>query len=77
METITCRNQAFLYKKNVLGLQFHLEVTADTLRNMLDNCRGEITPGQYVQEEEVILKDNGKVLENHKWLSCILERIGN
>ena len=50
-----CRNQAFQVGDRAVGLQFHLETTPDTARALVDHCRGEMTPGPYVQAAEEIL----------------------
>ncbi len=50
-----CENQAFQIGPNVLGLQFHLEMTPDGARALVDNCRGELVPEAYVQTEEELL----------------------
>jgi len=49
-----CVNQAFLYKEKVLGLQFHIEVTEDSLAEMLDNGLDELRDGKYIQSENYI-----------------------
>jgi GMP synthase-like glutamine amidotransferase len=50
-----CANQAFQLKGNVIGLQFHLEMTPDAARSILEHCRGELTSGPYVQTERELL----------------------
>jgi GMP synthase-like glutamine amidotransferase len=50
-----CANQAFQLKRRVIGLQFHLEATLDSARSILEHCRGELTPGPYVQTEQELL----------------------
>jgi GMP synthase-like glutamine amidotransferase len=47
-----CENQAFQLKRNVIGLQFHLETTPDSALAILENCRSELVPGPYVQTEQ-------------------------
>jgi GMP synthase-like glutamine amidotransferase len=49
-----CENQAFQLKDNVIGLQFHLEMTADAARALLENCRSDLIPGPYVQTEQAL-----------------------
>lgn len=49
-----CLNQAFLYNEKVLGLQFHLEVTTDSLEEMLINGAEELTEGKYIQSAQHI-----------------------
>ena len=48
-------NQAFQLGKRVIGLQFHLETTPDSARDIVENCRGELRPAEYVQPEADIL----------------------
>jgi len=47
-----CGNQAFIYKDNVLGIQFHLETTEESLLALCKNCADEITAGSFVQTPE-------------------------
>ncbi len=54
-ETNVCRNQAFQIGKNVIGLQFHLEMTKESVQEIVANCRDELVPGEYIQIEENIL----------------------
>ena len=50
--TSECKNQAFqLAGKKVIGLQFHLETTPESLAAIIDNCRGEIKESSTVMSE--------------------------
>lgn len=44
-----CDHQAFLYGRRVLGLQFHLEYTQDSIEKMLAHCANELTDGPFIQ----------------------------
>ena len=46
-----CANQAFQYRRHVMALQFHLEMTPDGARALVERCRHELVPGPYVQTE--------------------------
>lgn len=50
-----CENQAFQLGRSVIGLQFHLETTAETAREIVAHCRAELLPARYVQPETTIL----------------------
>ncbi len=50
-----CKNQAFQIGTSVIGLQFHLESTPETIREIVTNCHDELTPSQYVQTKDAIL----------------------
>nr|WP_292791574.1 hypothetical protein [Nostoc sp. NMS7] len=43
-----CKNQAFIYGDRVLGLQFHLESTQDSVRQIIENCASELVTGKYI-----------------------------
>jgi GMP synthase (glutamine-hydrolysing) len=44
-----CRNQAFVYKERVIGVQFHLETTAAGIEALVKNCADEIVEGPFIQ----------------------------
>lgn len=50
-----CENQAFQLGRSVIGLQFHLETTPDSAREIVSHCRAELSPSTYVQSETTIL----------------------
>jgi GMP synthase-like glutamine amidotransferase len=50
-----CENQAFLYHGRVLALQFHLEVTAASVRQMVQHGDNEMVPDKYVQSAADVL----------------------
>jgi len=50
-----CENQAFQLGNSVIGLQFHLETTPESARELISHCREELVPSGYVQTEEEIL----------------------
>ncbi|HEX5421610.1 MAG TPA: type 1 glutamine amidotransferase, partial [Gammaproteobacteria bacterium] len=54
-ESDACENQAFQLGRRVLGLQFHLETTPESAREMVSHCRAELEPSRYVQSEAAIL----------------------
>ncbi|HRZ87734.1 MAG TPA: type 1 glutamine amidotransferase [bacterium] len=53
--SVACENQAFQLGRSVIGLQFHLETTPETARELAAHCREELTPARYVQTERAIL----------------------
>ena len=50
-----CLNQAFIYNHKVIGLQFHFEVTENSLHQMITFCGEELVIDRYVQSAETIL----------------------
>ncbi|WP_166267772.1 type 1 glutamine amidotransferase [Marinobacter caseinilyticus] len=50
-----CEHQAFQLGKSVIGLQFHLEVTAESLAEMIAQDGDELVPSATVQDGATIL----------------------
>ncbi|HAR63536.1 MAG TPA: amidotransferase [Candidatus Margulisbacteria bacterium] len=55
-----CVNQAFIYQNRVLGLQFHLEASSQSLHNLIENCREELVTSSYIQPEASIVSEENK-----------------
>lgn len=70
-----CENQAFLYRQNVLGLQFHFEVTLKSLEEMLKHGKSELVEDRYVQSAKAILSGKSWIEENNKKMFSILDRL--
>lgn len=73
-----CHNQAFLYNNKVLGLQFHLEVTYDSLGEMIRNGVDELTDDKYIQStQEIKDKSYDSLLQCNNLLEHILDRLSS
>ncbi|AKB75440.1 Glutamine amidotransferase class-I [Methanosarcina lacustris Z-7289] len=70
-ESEACKNQGFIYKNRVIGLQFHLEMSNQTIRNVIENCRDELVKGKYIQTENEML-DRADLLKESGQLMCRL-----
>lgn len=75
-ESEVCKHQAFLYQEKVLGLQFHFEVTPETLLGMVENGENELIESNTVQSAKVIMTEtkhfesnNNKMFQLLDWLS--------
>jgi len=51
-------NQGFIFNKKAIALQFHLEVTPESVAGMVDKCRSQLVPGEYIQTEKEILRES-------------------
>lgn len=69
-----CENQAFVYKNNVVGLQFHLETTPQNVQEWLDNS-DELVPEKTVQTAHEILSREELFRHNNQTLHHILDRL--
>lgn len=68
-----CLNQAFLYRGKVLALQFHFEVTQNSLQEMISFCGSELQPGRFVQSEKEIFTGTHLIAENNKRMIRLLD----
>lgn len=59
--TPATRNQAFLIGHNVMGLQYHFEVTPESLGEMVKHGRNELIPATYVQDADTITREQGYI----------------
>jgi GMP synthase-like glutamine amidotransferase len=68
-----CLNQAFQYGRRVVGLQFHLEMTPQAVREIVDGGRDELVPGRSVQPEAGILSaPSERYAENNRLMADLL-----
>ncbi len=68
-----CVNQAFLYNPKVIGLQFHFEVTEESLRQMIVFCGNELEPDRYIQSADTILSKAQFIGEVNKRMFHLLD----
>ena len=65
-------NQGFLYSEKVLGLQFHFEVTADSLKDMVSNGLNELVENQFIHSASEILAQSLYIDSNNMNMFKIL-----
>jgi GMP synthase (glutamine-hydrolysing) len=70
-----CVNQAFIYNKKTLALQFHFETTPQSLQEIMANCGNEIQPANFIQSREDILANQHHMAINHQLLEKLLDQL--
>lgn len=74
-ESDACPHQAFVYEGLALGLQFHLEYSGDSIRNMLTHCAHELTGGPFIQDRDRILAGCNHVERTKELLFGLLDSL--
>lgn len=66
-------NQAFVFRKNVIGLQFHLEVADDNIRRLIRHSQDELVAGPFIQTEKELLGKQEIIDKNRRLLFQFLD----
>ena len=70
-----CENQGFILNKNVYALQFHWEVTVESVQQMIEFCGDDIGEGKFVQPAKTLLDKPENFMEVNKLLEQLLDHI--
>ena len=69
-----CSHQAFIYGDRVIGLQFHMELTRESLEDMLKYGAGTIgAGGPFIQSEEKIRRHIDLLAQNNETMYRLLD----
>jgi GMP synthase-like glutamine amidotransferase len=71
----TTVNQAFAVGQRVLGLQFHMEATEDSVRMLVKAAAREIGCGTFEQQPEIILANLSQCARLRPLLETVLDRL--
>ncbi|MCF8412731.1 MAG: hypothetical protein K9G44_04885, partial [Melioribacteraceae bacterium] len=69
-----CENQAFLYGNNILGLQFHLEMTEQGIKELAGHSKSEIEGGKYIQTFDTIVDNLNQTQSCHNLMEGLLTK---
>jgi GMP synthase (glutamine-hydrolysing) len=67
-----CRHQAFFYPPGLLGLQFHLESTTESIDQLIAHCGHELVPGPYIQSAADIRGQSERIGPSNDRMRAIL-----
>jgi GMP synthase-like glutamine amidotransferase len=70
-----CVNQAFLYGKNALALQFHLEVTSTSVQAMVQHGAHELVHEPFIQTSMELLGNTLHLSGNNRIMSLLLDKM--
>ncbi len=75
VESYACENQAFEYNGRVIGLQFHLESTEESINRLVTNCADEIIQGEFIQNPVEMLCQYSHLEKLNKLMTAFLNCI--
>lgn len=74
-ESEACKNQGFIYENRVIGLQFHVEMSDQTIRNVIEDCRDELVEGKYIQKEDEMLGREDFLIESKRLMFRLMDNL--
>lgn len=75
--SVACENHGFEYGDRIFGLQYHLEVTPESIESIMENGSYPLVEGPYVQTREQIVGQMDNVKSLHGLMDDLLERMSN
>lgn len=70
-----CENQAFVYNERVIGIQFHLESSFESVHKLIDNCGDELVEDKYIQGKDEIISNQSHLKNINELMYIMLENI--
>jgi GMP synthase (glutamine-hydrolysing) len=70
-----CVNQAFVYEERIVGLQFHLETTPASARQIIAHSGNEIVAGPFIQSPQAMLADSHQFEAINCAMGDLLDRL--
>lgn len=70
-----CANQAYAYRDQVFGFQFHLETTPASARALIEHCAEDIDGSRYTQSAQEILASSEKFVQINRAMSEVIRII--
>jgi hypothetical protein len=68
-------NQAFEYNGRVIGLQFNLEPSNESVYRLIQHCQDELIKSKYIQRPEEMLYQHSYLQEINKTINLLLNNI--
>ena len=70
-----CKNQAFLYGERVVGLQFHLESSEESIRRLVENSQSDLGKGEYIQTADMMMGQCRYITESNRIMQGLLNAL--
>jgi len=70
-----CYNQGFILDNHIIGFQFHIESTMESVKALIENGRDELDGSEFVQTESEMLTDKLKFDRINSVVYSVLEKL--
>jgi GMP synthase (glutamine-hydrolysing) len=70
-----CRHQGFVYRDRVVGLQFHLESTHQSIEALITNCGDELVEAPYIQSDEQMRRGCSNIAATNTIMNNLLNKL--
>lgn len=70
-----CAEQAFVYQNRVIGLQFHLEATEESIASLIEHCGEATTGARYIQDPPTMKELAHNLPATHALLDSLLDTL--
>jgi len=74
-ESQACKNQAFIYRDRVIGLQFHFEMTTAAINEIINECKNDLKKDKFVKTEDEIRNKMNNIKNANKLMHELLNRL--
>lgn len=72
-QSAVCSQQAYAIDDRILGLQFHLETTPASARELIEHCGDELVNAPSIQSADVMLADQARFTELNQLMFVLLD----
>ncbi len=66
-----CQNQGFVYNDRVIGLQFHMETTPESMEALMNHCGHELVDAPYIQTADQMRSGQANMAQ----INSVMERL--
>ena len=74
-KSAACENQGFIYDDHVVALQFHLETMEQSAKDLIANCKDDISKGPFIQSPAAIFSDKRRFEKINFLMSELLNHL--
>lgn len=74
-ESRACKNQAFICRDRVIGLQFHFEMTTAAINEIINECKNDLKKDKFVKTEDEIRNKMNNIKNANKLMHELLNRL--